>query len=210
MESRSEIQRHTESEFHFSQSSGIANPTWDWDCKAFHPSLDLSRCPGHRVNHHHGVRSTLFFYRTNFNFRIPNRVMPGEEDEEENNVTTMSRKRRWPGRIKGAVVVLELFLKNIFHSILSQMFSSLYHISGEVVKDELDEMPKESQAQNGLENSEKGKKESNNQGTKILFEKTWRRRCLVGCSRSTRSQRLVNGCTWWDRKIQGKSFWIDG
>ena len=38
------------------------------------------------------------------------------------------------------------------------MFSSLYHISGEVVKDELDEMPKESQAQNGLENSEKGKK----------------------------------------------------
>ena len=40
------------------------------------------------------------------------------------------------------------------------MFSSLYHISGEVVKDELDEMPKESQAQNGLENSEKGKKKS--------------------------------------------------
>ena len=37
------------------------------------------------------------------------------------------------------------------------MFSSLYHISGEVVKDEIDEMPKESQAQNGLENSEKGK-----------------------------------------------------
>ena len=55
-------------------------------------------------------------------------------------------------------MVLELFLKNIFHSILSQMFSSLYHISGEVVKDEIDEMPKESQAQNGLENSEKGKK----------------------------------------------------
>ena len=52
----------------------------------------------------------------------------------------------------------ELFLKDIFHSILSQMFSSLYHISGEVVKDELDEMPKESQAQNGLENSEKGRK----------------------------------------------------
>ena len=37
--------------------------------------------------------------------------MPGEEDEEENNVATMSRKRRWPGRIKGAVLVLELFLK---------------------------------------------------------------------------------------------------
>ena len=40
------------------------------------------------------------------------------------------------------------------------MFSSLYHISGEVVKDEIDEMPKESQAQNGLENSEKGNKKS--------------------------------------------------
>ena len=38
----------------------------------------------------------FFFLRTNFDFRIPNRVMPGEEDEEENNVTTMSRKRRWP------------------------------------------------------------------------------------------------------------------
>merc|ERR1719370_42069 len=57
-------------------------------------------------------------------FRNPNRVKPGgEEDEEE--VCTMSRKR-----------------------------SSLYHISGEVVKDETDEMPKEP-PQNGLENSEK-------------------------------------------------------
>ena len=65
----------------------------------------------------------------------------------------------------------ELFLKDIFHSILSQMFSSLYHISGEVVKDEIDEMPKESQAQNGLENSEKGKKESNDQGTKSSLKR---------------------------------------
>ena len=36
------------------------------------------------------------------------------------------------------------------------MSSSLYHISGEVVKEETEEMPKEV-AQNGLENSEKGK-----------------------------------------------------
>ena len=36
------------------------------------------------------------------------------------------------------------------------MFSSLYHISGEVVKEETEEVPKEV-AQNGLENSEKGK-----------------------------------------------------
>ena len=34
--------------------------------------------------------------------------------------------------------------------------SSLYHISGEVVKEETEEMPKEV-AQNGLENSEKGR-----------------------------------------------------
>ena len=40
--------------------------------------------------------------------------------------------------------------------ILLVMFSSLYHISGEVVKEETEEMPKEV-AQNGLENSEKGK-----------------------------------------------------
>ena len=36
------------------------------------------------------------------------------------------------------------------------MSSSLYHISGEVVKEETEEMPKEV-AQNGLENSEKGR-----------------------------------------------------
>ena len=40
--------------------------------------------------------------------------------------------------------------------ILLIMFSSLYHISGEVVKEEAEEVPKEV-AQNGLENSEKGK-----------------------------------------------------
>ena len=40
--------------------------------------------------------------------------------------------------------------------ILLIMFSSLYHISGEVVKEEAEEMPKEV-AQNGLENSEKGR-----------------------------------------------------
>jgi len=54
----------------------------------------------------------------------PNRVKPGGEEDEE-EVCTMSRKR-----------------------------SSLYHISGEVVKDETDEMPKENDL-NGLENSEK-------------------------------------------------------
>ena len=36
------------------------------------------------------------------------------------------------------------------------MSSSLYHISGEVVKEETEEMPKEV-GQNGLENSEKGR-----------------------------------------------------
>ena len=63
-------------------------------------------------------------------------------------------------RVWGLLTVFDFWLnlRDTFVCMLF-LFSSLYHISGEVVKDEThhDEIPKETQlAQNGLENSEKG------------------------------------------------------
>ena len=57
-----------------------------------------------------------------------------------------------------------------------------------MVKDESDEMPKEVQAQNGLENSEKGDEEQmliSGVKSYSLCEKTWRKKFSEASSRST-------------------------